>query len=55
MAGGNENAPDDMGALVRNIDRLRAETGAAVLLVHHTGKDTSRGARGHSLARGNRY
>jgi KaiC/GvpD/RAD55 family RecA-like ATPase len=49
MAGGNENAPDDMGALVRNIDRLRAETGAAVLLVHHTGKDTSRGARGHSL------
>src|SRR5205085_405504 len=23
MGGGNENAPDDMGALVRNIDRLR--------------------------------
>ena len=49
MAGGNENAPDDMGALVRNIDRLRAETATAVLLVHHSGKDASRGARGHSL------
>src|SRR2546430_552041 len=49
MAGGNENAPDDMGALVRNIDRLRAETNAAVVLVHHSGKDASRGARGHSL------
>jgi hypothetical protein len=51
MAGGNENAPEDMGALVQNIDRLRAETGAAVLLVHHSGKDTSKGARGHSLLR----
>jgi energy-coupling factor transporter ATP-binding protein EcfA2 len=51
MAGGNENQPDDMGALVRNLDRLRSETGAAVIVVHHTGKDTSRGARGHSLLR----
>jgi hypothetical protein len=48
MGGGNENAPDDMGALVRNIDRLKGETGAAVLIVHHTGKQTDRGARGHS-------
>jgi hypothetical protein len=51
MAGGNENQPDDMGALVSNLDRLREETGAAVVLVHHSGKDTSRGARGHSLLR----
>ncbi len=51
MAGGNENQPDDMGAFVRNIDRLRAETGAAVVIVHHSGKDASRGARGHSLLR----
>jgi len=48
MAGGNENAPDDMGRLVMNMDRIRAETGAAVMFVHHTGKDQSRGARGHS-------
>jgi archaellum biogenesis ATPase FlaH len=51
MAGGNENQPDDMGAFVRNVDRLRAETGAAVVVVHHSGKDASRGARGHSLLR----
>ena len=51
LAGGNENAPDDMGALVRNLDRLRDETGAAIAIVHHSGKDTARGARGHSLLR----
>lgn len=51
MGGGNENQPDDMGAFVANVDRLRAETGAAVLIVHHSGKDASRGARGHSLLR----
>jgi RecA-family ATPase len=41
LAGGNENGPEDMGALVMNVDRLRAATGATVLLVHHTGKDAS--------------
>jgi KaiC/GvpD/RAD55 family RecA-like ATPase len=51
LAGGNENAPDDMGAFVQNIDRLRVETGAHVLIVHHTGKLASQGARGHSLLR----
>jgi hypothetical protein len=40
-----------MGALVRNCDRIREETGAHVMLVHHTGKDTAKGARGHSLLR----
>lgn len=52
LAGGNENAPDDMGALVRGADRLRADTGAHVLFIHHTGKDDARGARGHSSLRG---
>jgi RecA/RadA recombinase len=51
MAGGNENAPNDMGALVRSMDQIRAETGACVLFVHHCGKDQARGARGHSLLR----
>ena len=40
-----------MGAVVRNLDRLRDETGAAIVLVHHSGKDAARGARGHSLLR----
>ena len=51
LAGGNENGSEDMGAVVRNLDRLRDETGAAIVLVHHSGKDAARGARGHSLLR----
>ncbi len=51
MNGGDENAPTDMGQLVANLDRIRAKTGAHVLCVHHSGKDQSRGARGHSLLR----
>ncbi|MCQ4631652.1 AAA family ATPase [Shinella sp. CPCC 100929] len=48
MAGGDENSGKDMGQLVRNIDRIRAATGATVLIVHHTGKDAAKGMRGHS-------
>jgi hypothetical protein len=51
LAGGNENSPDDMGAFVRNVDKIRAATRAATLAVHHAGKDLSKGARGHSLLR----
>jgi hypothetical protein len=51
LAGGNENAPEDMGTFLRNIDEIRLKTGAATLLVHHTGKTLSQGARGHSLLR----
>ncbi|MCT8974939.1 AAA family ATPase [Microbaculum marinisediminis] len=49
MSGGNENSPDDMGRFVRHVDELRIATGAHVLVVHHAGKDDTRGARGHSL------
>jgi hypothetical protein len=49
MSGGNENSPDDMGRFVRHCDHLRIETHAHVLVIHHSGKDDSRGARGHSL------
>jgi KaiC/GvpD/RAD55 family RecA-like ATPase len=51
LAGGNENAPDDMGALVRSLDRLRDELRCHVCAVHHLGKDASKGSRGHSLLR----
>lgn len=51
MSGGNENSPEDMGALVSNGDRVRQATGAHVLWVHHSGKDQAQGARGHSLLR----
>lgn len=51
LAGGNENSSDDMGTLIRNVDAVREATGACVLLIHHSGKDAAKGARGHSLLR----
>lgn len=36
--GGDENSAKDMGIAVASIDRIRKETGSAVLVIHHTGK-----------------
>jgi hypothetical protein len=41
-----------MGRVVDNLDALRTHTGACVLIVHHTGKDVGRGARGNSALQG---
>lgn len=43
---GDENSTRDMNAIVRALDKIRDETGAQVIIVHHTGKDETRGARG---------
>lgn len=51
LAGGDENGPVDMTAFVSNVDRIRQATGAHIMIVHHTGKDAARGARGHSSLR----
>ncbi len=51
IAGGNENSPDDMGALVKHLDAIRVATKAHVMVIHHSGKDAAKGARGHSLLR----
>jgi AAA domain len=51
LAGGDENDGRDMGTLIRGCDLIRAQTGATVLLIHHSGKDSTRGARGHSSLR----
>ena len=51
MAGGDENSSVDMGSLINSAARIAEETGALVVLVHHTGKDASKGARGHSSLR----
>lgn len=48
VAGGNENDGKDMGVVVRNVDAIRNATGAAFVLIHHSGKDAARGARGWS-------
>jgi archaellum biogenesis ATPase FlaH len=46
--GANENSSEDMGAVLAHCKAIHEATGAMVLLVHHSGKDASRGARGHS-------
>lgn len=51
MAGGNENDSKDVGVVVANCDMIRRKTGAMVLLVHHSGKDATKGARGSSALR----
>lgn len=48
FGGGNENASEDMGAVISHADMLREATSAAVLFVHHSGKDAAKGGRGHS-------
>lgn len=51
LAGADENDSKAMGGAVAALDRIREGSGACVLSVHHSGKDPSRGARGHSLLR----
>ena len=47
-AGANENAGQDMGLVVRRIDRIRTACAAHFLLIHHSGKAAANGARGWS-------
>lgn len=46
--GANENSAEDMGLALRHARSIREMTDAMVLLVHHSGKDVARGARGWS-------
>jgi AAA domain/Primase C terminal 2 (PriCT-2) len=46
--GGNENAGEDMGKALSHCKGIKRATGAVVVLVHHSGKDASKGARGWS-------
>lgn len=46
--GANENSGEDMGKALAHCREIRARTGATVLLVHHSGKDPDKGARGWS-------
>jgi RecA-family ATPase len=52
MAGGDENSTKEMSAFVRNCDLIREATGCTVLLVHHTGKDKTKGSRGSNALLG---
>jgi len=51
IPGGDENSARDVGLAIANADLIRREMNAAVLLVHHTGKDGLL-ERGSSALRG---
>lgn len=44
--GGDENSSKDMGQFIASVDYLRQETGAAIIVVHHSGKKKEMGERG---------
>jgi putative DNA primase/helicase len=46
--GAEENSSKDMGEIIENLKFLQDSLGCAVLVVHHTGKDATKGLRGHS-------
>ncbi len=45
---GDENSSQHMSSIIKAAAQLQEATGGLVVLVHHTGKDASRGMRGHS-------
>lgn len=51
-AGADENSAKDMSRYIASMKRLRDETGAAVIVVHHSGKDVSKGMRGSTALLG---
>jgi hypothetical protein len=52
FVGGEENSAKEVGEFIDGVGRLQDATGAAVLLVHHTGKGGSEMERGSSALRG---
>ncbi len=52
MPGGDENSGKDMGRIIAHCKAIHKATGALVVLIHHSGKDASKGARGWSGMRG---
>jgi hypothetical protein len=44
----DENSSKDMGEILQAAKKLQRRVGGLVVLVHHTGKDATRGMRGHS-------
>jgi hypothetical protein len=52
MAGSDENSNTEMSLVVGTIDLMMAETKSTALIVHHTGKDPTKGLRGASALLG---
>lgn len=47
-AGANENSGEDMGPVMARFDLVAAATKAAMMIIHHNGKDAAKGSRGWS-------
>lgn len=47
-AGANENSGEDMGPVMARFDQVAAASKAALMIIHHNGKDAAKGARGWS-------
>jgi len=52
LMGGDENSAQDVGAFNSAVAALIESTGACVMIIHHSGKDKSKGARGSSALLG---
>jgi hypothetical protein len=52
FGGGEENSNKDMSEFLASSDKLKEEFGATVLVVHHSGKDRTKGGRGASALGG---
>jgi len=52
MPGGDENSSQDMGQAITAAQAIADRLGCLVVIVHHSGKDTTQGARGHSSLHG---
>ena len=48
FGGGNENSSDDMGAFIQATGKIQNRYKCSLMLLHHAGKDTTKGLRGHS-------
>lgn len=51
MGGGDENSPVDMGEYLDAISKITSLVNAFTLVIHHSGKNIAKGARGHSSLR----
>ena len=48
MSGGDENRTQDIAIVLKNMKKIQQELGCHVMVLHHPGKDDSRGVRGSS-------
>jgi 5S rRNA maturation endonuclease (ribonuclease M5) len=52
IVGADENSSKDIGITVEHLEMIRNAAGCCVLIVHHAGKDVSKGGRGSTALKG---